>query len=97
MDHGPTAICYSSEYLISPVAKQVATATGLNQHIFFCVTKCHTMANSSPLKQDNSNYDRTRKADMFFFSTLLDLTDVCPLSTKQYIQVGLQKKQTCLL
>jgi hypothetical protein len=26
----------------------------------------------------------------FFFKTLLDLTDVCRLLTKQYIQVGLQ-------
>jgi hypothetical protein len=27
------------------------------------------------------------------FLTLLDLTDVCPLLTKQYIQVGLQIQQ----
>jgi hypothetical protein len=28
----------------------------------------------------------------YFFYTLLDLTDVCPLLTKQYIQVGLHIK-----
>jgi hypothetical protein len=29
---------------------------------------------------------------ILFFLTLLDLTDVCPLLTKQYIQFGLQKQ-----
>jgi hypothetical protein len=28
--------------------------------------------------------------DGYIFLTLLDLTDVCPLLTRQYIQVGLQ-------
>jgi hypothetical protein len=30
------------------------------------------------------------KKNLNFLQTLLDLTDVCPLLTKQYIQVGLQ-------
>jgi hypothetical protein len=33
---------------------------------------------------------RSGKEYNFFFKTFLDLTDVCPLLTKQYIQVGLQ-------
>jgi hypothetical protein len=36
-------------------------------------------------------YDLGRQGNNnFFFQTLLDSTDVCPLLTKQYIQVGLQ-------
>ncbi len=39
-------------------------------------------------KMVNVNWNPTKA--VCFFKTLLDLTDVCPLLTKQYMQVGLQ-------
>jgi hypothetical protein len=38
----------------------------------------------------NSTVNQIKSIESFFFKTLLDLTDVCPLLTKQYLQVGLQ-------
>jgi hypothetical protein len=51
------------------------------------------MPNLATLAQNHNSFVQAPNLwfrKLFFVQTLFDLTDVCPLLTEQYIQVGLQ-------
>jgi hypothetical protein len=89
---GPTNICALLDFHILVFGMR----NEVSEHMYLQISFCNWWLFNPDQKQiknfkkENASNGIQKVILTFFFLMLLDLTDVCPLLTKQYIQVELQ-------